>query len=236
MRGSVLWLVTPVILGLVGCEDAIRLDTLPAADFFDPPEISFGTRSVGQLYESTATLTNSTGRPILVENISFSPPTDAFLPRLADGGTLRGTRVAPGERVDIEVAFAPTEIGDNSTDMLVDFNDQVRVSVRINAEAREVTPARPDPRPSSVAFEQVPVNGRASETIRLFNSGEADGVLSAVQVSPPFSVRTPAGDPLTLPSPILTGGEAIDLVVFYEPTVLQRVDSAVNFLFDTGER
>ncbi|MEM7677874.1 MAG: hypothetical protein AAF449_17900, partial [Myxococcota bacterium] len=52
----------------------------------------------------------------------------------------------------------------------------------------------------------------------------------------PFSVRTAAGEPLNLPSPILSPGEGLDLMVIYEPTELRPIRNTIIFEFDTDER
>ena len=220
---------------LMGCGEEAALRKVSATGFFDPPEVNFGVRNVGLTYELQTSLRNTSGQPIRVQVIRFDPATDAFLPRLADGGTLRGTTLAPGDRVELIVGYAPSVIGNNDAVMTVVFADFV-IDVDIFATAREVAPARPQIVPSAIAFSDVPLNGQATQLISLTNAGETDGALVDVTADSPFSVRAAGGQPLSLPTPALAPGASLNLEVVFSPRRLGSASGRLVFELDSQEQ
>ena len=226
------------VIGLLAtaCDSDTTLRRVPASGFFEPSEIRFGLRNVGQVHQQATSLRNTSPQPIRVTAVRFSPSTDDFLPRLADGGTLRGTILAPGDRVDLVIRYAPTDEGDDDATMTVEFDDDFFVDVEIFATARMVEPARPAVEPASVTFVDVPLNSEARQMVRIVNAGESDGALSEMQFRAPFSVRSVEGGPVVLPTAALSPGDALTVEVVYRPTELRERSDAVIFEFDSDRR
>lgn len=222
---------------LSGCGEDTTLRKVAATGFFDPPALDYGVRNVGLTYTLRTSLRNTSAQTLRVEQVRFEPANDLFVARRDDeiGGTLRGTTLDPGERVDILVRYAPREEGVDDVIMTIVF-DEFEIDVRIAATARQAEPARPALNPSAVTFLDVPLNGEASQRLEITNQGETDGAVRAIQARPPFFVRAVGGAPLTLPSPALAPGESLAVEVVYRPTLLTRSSDAVVFEFDSRRR
>ena len=235
MRATVGCVGFALTLTLIGCDGDAGLRKVAPTGFFNPPEVGFGVRNVGVVHEVAATLGNASGAGIQVQQVRFAPAADVYVARLANGGSVRGTRLAPGQRIDLVIRYAPRVVGTNDAVMTVVF-ETFEIDVNIQAAAERVPPARPGVSPPQLDFSDVPIGARAVESVSLTNEGSTDGVLQFVQVRGPFSVRAAGGGDLVLPMPALAPDASVTLEVVYAPVVAQPINDVVVFEFDTRER
>ena len=223
-----------VAAALAGCESETPLLRVPANGYFDPPELVFGTRRSGDTHELVTVLRNASSAQLRVVGVRFEPDADVYFPRL-QGATLLNTVVAPGDRVEIVMAYAPRAEGDHDTTMILVLDD-VQVELPIRGRARAVPPARPELNPSAVTFFGTEVGREVAQTVRVRNAGDVDGALAAVRnVAAPFSVTAPGGAPLGLPSPRIPPGETLEVEVRYRPSSPTATAREIELVFDSTQ-
>lgn len=219
---------------LAGCTGSDNgLSRVPGSGFFAPAELDFGTRTAGQRHELTTVLRNNSPQSLRVQNIRFEPSRDVYQALRSDGGTLRGTLLAPRASVEIAVRYAPIGDTDDDTTMVVEF-EEIEVPLPVAARARSVAPARPVLTPSSVAFFDTEVGRDVLQVVKIENGGDADGALVDVRGQRgAFRVTARGGGPLDLPTPALAPRESVEVEVHFLPTTTDPTATTLAFEFDT---
>ncbi len=220
---------------VVGCSDDPVIRRVSGSGFFTPEILRFGIRTVGTSHRVETVLRNSSTDQLLVQSVRFEPATDLYQARTANGASLAGTSLGPGQRADVVVFYSPVAEGTHLTTMVVVFQD-FEVEVPIEAEAQRVAAARPGLNPSRVDFLSVEVGREAIQRIQVRNDGDTDGRLENItNILAPFSVRAVGGGTLPLPSGLLSPGQNMELEVAFTPRNAANAQGLLRFVFDTGE-
>jgi hypothetical protein len=221
-------------LSSFACDGETVLRPVDPSGFFDPAEIAFGERSVGMVHELRTTLRNTSAEPLRVQAIRFEPATEVFLVRPEEGGTLRGTVLAPGARLGLVVLYRPIVAGRYDTTLVL-ASDAFEVRLPIRAQARALQPAVPQLTPNQVAFAGTEVGREVAQTVVFTNAGDVGG--TPVLLRPPqapFSLTRLDGSPLAFSASPLPPGQSLSFQVRYAPEALgASMDEAV-LAFDSG--
>ncbi|MCB9650431.1 MAG: choice-of-anchor D domain-containing protein [Deltaproteobacteria bacterium] len=218
----------------VGCggEDG-GLIRVPAAGYFDPQEVDFGVREVGQAHELPVRLTNGSAGQLALVDLSFEPRLDVFVVRRADGGSVRAERLSRGQSLDLVVVFGPATDDAYSSTLVLKAED-LEVALPVRGEGRLVMPARFEG-PSELAFpEPVEVGAQATLPFGITNRGERPGRLVGMARSGPFTVTAPGGAALsTLPE--VGPGEHQSLELLFQPIQAGAAEGQIRLQDSEGQ-
>jgi hypothetical protein len=227
------WLLVGAVSSFA-CDGESVLRPVDPSGFFDPAEVAFGERSVGMVHELRTTLRNTSAEPLRVQAVRFEPATEVFLVRPEEGGTLRGTTLAPGARRGLVVLYSPNVAGLYDTTLVL-ASDALEIRLPIRAQARALQPALPRLTPNEVAFAGTEVGREVAQTVVLTNAGDVAG--TPVLLRPPrapFALTHLDGSPLSFSGPPLPAGQSLSFQVRYAPEATGASEDEVVFAFDSG--
>lgn len=217
---------------LVACgEDTAGFARVAASGYFEPERLDFGTQGLGATHDRELLFTNASGDELLVTDVSFEPPLDAYAARLSDGATLKGARLARGEERMIRVIFGPSEERRYDTTMLV-TSETLQIELPITGAGRLIPPATLALTPSSITFtDPIEVGREVQQNLRMQNVGELPGRLVRIEASSGIRVVNRDGSPAS-PSMTLAPNEAVDLSLYYRPLSEGALNPIVRFHTD----
>ncbi len=208
---------------------------LPGNGFFDPANLDFGVRPIGGTHELRAVLTNNAQPVMRIREVRFEPALGVFLARRAQGGSLTGSSLSLGEKLEISLIYSPLSEGDIDGRMVLVSGD-FETELTIQASARAVAPGRPEVQPRSMNFGVVEVGRDIARAVVLKNAGETDGALTQITGDDASAFLTgPQGAPLTLPLPAMKPQEGLPLEVHFRPGEDGEQQRTLTLTFDTGE-
>lgn len=197
-------------------EETAGFARVAASGYFEPERVDFGTRGLGAAHNQELLFTNASGDELLVTDVSFDPPLDAYAARLADGATLKGARFARGEEKVVRVIFGPSEERRYDTTMLV-TSEALQIALPILGAGRLIPPATLALTPSTITFtDPIEVGREVQQNLRMENVGELPGRLVRVEASAGIRVTNRDGTPAS-PSAVLAPGDAVELSLYLRP-------------------
>ena len=171
-----------------------------------PPSLNFSAGQVGTPQTLAETLTNSGGSSLTITQANLSGAGFAIT------GLTLPVALAPGQSTTFNVTFTPSASGAASGSLAIASNAS-NSSLNIPLTASIATPGVLSTNDSSLSFGSVPVNGTASQTETLTNTGGTNVNLTQAQVSGTgFSVTG-----LTLPM-TLKPGQSFTFGAAFNPT------------------
>lgn len=172
---------------------------------FSPSSLRFGQVAVGQTETQLITLTNNTQNGIAISTIGVSNS------EFSVSSVAMPIDLAPGQSVDVSVAFAPTTTGwaGGKVSFVTSAN-----TVSLQVGGTGVTSQALTANPTSISFGQVAVGTSTTAALVLTNIRTWNVKLTGLQTQDPvFSVSAPSF-PLTLGP-----GQSITLNVSFAPQV-----------------
>ncbi len=172
-----------------------------------PVVLSFGGTTVGGKVSAAATFRNVGGAPLTIESVgSIAPPFSV------SGAPAPGKVLQPGEAVNVEVAFEPTEEGN--------FGGQLTLKTSAGESTIALAGAGGKPgvlkfTPETVEYGNVPVGSTASKTFTITNTGGTNVTLT--KSKPPLGGSFAATSTLSEGTTIAPG-ETITETVAFSPT------------------
>lgn len=218
----------------LGCgEDQAGFTRVAARGFFDPESIDFQTQPIDEAHAQDVRFTNASDGELLVTDVLFDPPQDAFVARRDDGGTLKGSRFARGESRLLRVLFGPSTEARYDTTMLVQ-SDRLQIELPIKAAGRRVVPATLEVVPNSVTFSSpIEVGREVRQDLRVTNVGERAGRLARLE-TPGVARVVDLDGSSAAPSMELDPGESLDLALYFRPAREGEITDTVRF-FSSAE-
>jgi hypothetical protein len=217
---------------LWGCGDGSDggFTRVPARGFFQPEAVDFGERAIGETAQADVMLTNSSVETLLFDRVEFEGTGgSAFAARTSDGNTLRGTQLARNASIPISILFGPSEEVAYSAEMVV-FAKELAIELEVRGYGRLIPPATPGLTPTAIAFGAgIEVGRDVSQALRITNVGERPGRLSGIRATPPFSVTG-----AEVPTPEMMPGDAIDVMVHFQPITPGPASASIRFEMDSG--
>jgi hypothetical protein len=217
---------------LVACgEETAGFARVAASGYFEPERVDFGTQGLGATHNRELLFTNASGDELLVTDVSFDPPLDAYAARLADGATLKGARLARGEERMVRVIFGPSEERRYDTTMLV-TSESLQIALPIMGAGRLIPPATLALTPSSITFtDPIEVGREVQQNLRMQNVGELSGRLVRIEASAGVRVVNRDGTPAS-PSVEMAPNDSVDLSLYYRPLSEGALSPIVRFHTD----
>lgn len=212
-------------------EETSGFTRVAASGYFEPERVDFGTQGLGAAHNRELLFTNASGDELLITDVSFDPPLDAYAARLADGATLKGTRFARGEEKMVRVIFGPSEERRYDTTMLV-TSETLQIALPIMGAGRLIPPATLALTPSTITFtDPIEVGREVQQNLQMENVGELSGRLVRIEASAGIRVTNRDGTPAS-PSAVLAAGDAVDLSLYYRPASEGPLSPIVRFHTD----
>ena len=142
------------------------------------------------------------------------PPSGEFS---ASGLPERGTKIAPGQSVTMQVTFAPRQAGPAASSLTIRGNSGMSATVGLSGiGAPPVSQFTPSVR--TVKFGPTPVGKKGTATVRLTNTGNQPAIVaSSSSLSGPFAIRYRVIKGLPV-----NGGYDLKLVITFRPTRTER--------------
>lgn len=163
--------------------------------FEDQGVIDLGRTGVPSTLTATISLRNLGDEPAPVDGLALAARAD---PAFRMAALTTPTTLAPGERVDRTVTYAPTAPGEHQAKVAVQSNLTRLPSLELRAQA---TPKALCADPEGLDFGNSPVGTPKTASVRIYGCGPDPVTVLATNVevgSPAFSV-TPLNQPVTLP-------------------------------------
>jgi hypothetical protein len=140
---------------------------------------------------------------------AVTPPSGEFS---ASGLPARGTKIAPGQSVMMQVTFAPRQAGPAASSLTIRGNSGTSATVGFSG-----TGARPvsqfTPSAQTVKFGSVPAGTKATATVRVTNTGNQPAIIaSSSSLGQPFAIRYQVVKGLPV-----NGGYDLRLVISFRP-------------------
>ena len=146
-----------------GCQDD-DLDRLRPVLHFDPPQLDFGPRAMGQDHLLTTSALSQGTLDLSISAVRIEPADAPFLVQIYP------EFLARGDSGDIKVIFSPAARGDYSAQAIFTINDEQNPEVALSLQG-SVGPPIIEVSPESVDFGQVNEDVGASQAIRVTNIG-----------------------------------------------------------------
>jgi PGF-pre-PGF domain-containing protein len=185
----------------------------PAPDIANTPKaLLFGTVTTADSETTRLLVTNFGDMPLEINSVNITG-LDAGAFSIVDGGS---STVAPGERTEIRVGFAPDSVGPKTAQLEIDSNDpnESTATVDLLGTGAGVPEIAVDP--ATVEFGTVTIGDSASEDVTVTNTGNANLTITAVSLGGPDAG---AFDAPSLDEPItLAPGESVTEAVTFGPT------------------
>jgi len=166
------------LAGLVACDTSAGVGQLNPSDIFDPANLDFGARRIGNTHELGTLLTMNI--PLTISEVRFEPDQVVFRPTLKGGGSLRGVVLRANAPAEVVLQFIPREEIVYDASMIVVFSDQRTVTLTIRARGRLTGGGDLSITPSDVVFNDSEIGGDAMIPLTLDNSTEEPMVISRV--------------------------------------------------------
>lgn len=185
------------------------------------PSITFGVTAAGTSLTSVVAIDNVGDEALELHNIAT---TGSFRAHRSE------SRIEPGERLELELTFAPRSDGRHRTALLIDTNDprRRRVAAVLKGEGASRSDApRIDVAPAGLDFGATPLGAESSRTVTVRNTGEAALQLSSLICPPPFAIR---GRARRIPP-----GGALDLPIGFAPTHTGAVEAVLRIYSDAAD-
>ena len=141
---------------------------------------------------------------------AVTPPSGEFS---ASGLPERGTKIAPGQSVTMQVTFAPRHAGPAASSLTISGHSGMSATVGLSGIG---TPPVSQFTPSvrTVKFGSIPVGKKVTATVRLTNTGNQPAIVaSSSPLSRPFAIRYRVVKGLPV-----NGGYDLKLVITFRPT------------------
>ena len=122
--------------------------------------------------------------------------------------TLLPANVAAGQNLQVLISFTPTTVGTNSGQVTITFSSGTPISISLTGsgiapsltyQLLTTTPPTTIAPPGPISFPSVNVSQTSSISIRILNSGSANGTINSISVTPQvFQLANPVQVPQTL--------------------------------------
>src|SRR2546425_10544793 len=187
-----------------------------------PPSASFGNVGVGARNTYAFTMTNSGSASVTVSQANVSGS------GLSVGGLSLPLTLAPGQKTNFSVVFAPASTG-NITGSVSLVSNALNSPTTIALSGIGVQPLQPQlsVTPPSASFGDVAVGTRNSQTITLINSGTGNVTISQATPSGNGFSMTGLSVPLTL-----SAGQRTSFNVAFAPTGAGSVTGSLSLVSD----
>jgi hypothetical protein len=172
-----------------------------------PVVLSFGGTTVGSKVSAAATFRNVGGAALTIESVAPVAP-----PFAVSGAPAPGTVLQPGEAVNVEVAFEPTEEGN--------FGGELTLKTSAGESTVALAGAGGKPgvlkfAPETVEYGNVPVGSTVSKTFTITNTGGTN--VTMTKSKPPLGGSFAATSTLSEGTTIAPG-ETLTETVAFSPT------------------
>jgi hypothetical protein len=188
-----------------------------------PSVIDFKAVIVGQKNSQTVKITNSSSNSINLKSLQVA----------GSGFSLSSIKapvvLAPGQRVDLSVVFAPPSAADHSGSLVISAPElKAPVTVPLSGAGERATPALTIS-PTSVNFGSRAVKTSTAQTVILTNTGNLSLSISSINVaSPAFSVSGVSKGVSLSPN------QKIEFQVWFHPGVAGRASTTIAFDSSVG--
>src|SRR5215469_6291650 len=189
---------------------------------FSPSAANFGAVNVGssKTIEVTITNTGSTTAVLKKQNLSGDMYTASGITPIS---------IAPGAHVMMAITFQPTKAGPASGDMILTSGFVMATMAKYSLSGTGVAAAGLQASPGSVAFGNVTVGTKVSQSVQLKNPGTGSATISSVSVSGGgFSTSG-----LTLPVTLAAGGTK-NLTLTFAPTAIGAGSGTITLKSSSG--
>ena len=162
------------ILLLAACDDGAGINRLDVAAEFEPSPLDFKEVAI-QTKKTLPLLLKNTGSASLdIDDVQkLSAPFEL------NEAQLIGARIAAGENIELDVIFAPTEVGAASATFTV-FSDGAEVEVTLQGEGVDRPIAQLEPDPRRISFGGIDLGLSRTRPFTLRNTGNADATINGI--------------------------------------------------------
>lgn len=217
-----------VSLGGNGVAGPVGSPTLAPTTLVDYGDVQLGQRSAPQPF----TLGNGGAASYTISAIAITGA-DASSFAIDAGGCAAGQAIAAAASCTVSVSFAPAAIGAKTARLEVTASNGSQLSVDLRGAGLAVAAPAIDTGAGMLDFGVQPLNGTATQTLTVTNSGTAMLQVSAIGVTGPFTIDAAASQ--CPPAPFtLAPGASCQLVVTFNATVAGKQSGQVSIASNAG--
>lgn len=188
-----------------------------------PSQVTFGLVERGRVANLPVEIRNAGAQPCALSNLQLSGDAEFTLPAPPTGVQT----VAPGQRLRVDIAYAPTQYGNHTATLAFEADDpsqaMVQVPIRGSSDQSEVLVI-----PSQVDFNVVPVRCRSPiRQVTVYNTGASSVQVTRVYLDP---TTTPEFELTAVPTPLtIRAGASTTIDLRYRPNDIGQ-DTGVLFI------
>lgn len=217
-----------VSLGGNGVAGPVGSPTLAPTAPVDYGDVQLGQRSAPRPFA----LGNSGAASYTISTIAITGA-DASSFAIDAGGCAAGQAIAPAASCAVSVSFVPAAIGAKTARLEITVSNGSQLSVDLRGTGLAVAAPSIDTGAGMLDFGVQPLNGTATQTLTVTNSGTAMLQVSAIGVTGPFTIDTAASQ--CPPAPFtLAPGASCQLVVIFNATVAGKQSGQVSIASNAG--
>ncbi|MCO5106697.1 MAG: choice-of-anchor D domain-containing protein [Burkholderiaceae bacterium] len=217
-----------VSLGGNGVVGPVGSPTLAPTALVDFGDVQLGQRSAPRQFM----LGNGGGASYAISTIAIAG-TDASSFAIEAGDCAAGQSIAPAASCTVSVSFAPAAIGAKAARLEIAASSGSQLSVDLRGTGLAVAAAAIDTGAGMLDFGVQPLNGTATQTLTVTNSGTATLQVSEIDVTGPFTIDATSSQCPAVPF-TLDPGASCQLVVTFNATVAGKQSGQVSIASNAG--
>ncbi len=190
----------------------------------EPTEINFPETTTGDSVTHSVTIANEGETDLLISALFVDAMDSPFTVEASD------EVVAPGERIEVDVSFAPVAAGAHEATLVIRTNGG-DADIRLTGSGIESD--LPSPvlavDPNQISFPETEVGESSTQVVTMFNRGEADLLISSIDVTEDdIPVFWSAFDS------VLVAGDSLELALTFQPVEQGSFEAVLQIASNGG--